>query len=1020
MNKFSSLSSRLLLVAALLAITFAGTPAESHADSLRDVGGPGNTSPAAQPDKIITSGAVPGNYVLDYGDYSVLDPSQYPVEGAVGFWTWQSLNPGSGVYKWDDMDKWIAARKAQGLETGMLIRTYDGVTAGDIRATPDYVISKTNAVLAVYAKGSPSTPEYVNYWKRINYNATFDNTNHNQAWTRSGSVTIMGTPPADSTGEAGGWAAQLGGGINTTGSLHHGEERIPAMPPNLAGTVTAYISFRVYIETADLNPNDHLIAQLWDSKNQQIGSAQLDITNLSHPNGTWNTYSFDVSSIAPGRSARVAFKVVNDGADVTTFYVDNVYPMVRHLTPYYHGPNWSATKTSPYLDAYKTFIQALGDHLKNNPDMQFVAIGTGLFGENQPVDDAYNYMMSDAGMTPDVWIEYVNEVSKKYASAFVSIPGQGPNRHLLLQYAPTFGPIRERLETTNFAGGLGIGMSSNFLAPDYIGSYNYDGTGAYDPILKWWQQAPIAFESYSTDLCNPVLAYWAVISGLDKHVDYLRVADTLLRNNGQPTANVPIFDWARDYMGKTAQDTPSVWVVMREHRNPTLSNCRLKTDNSYGAYAYLYSKGGTYTLDPKVGGQWPEFGNYTFWLYQVDSIKGGQTVPETNDKGADGRYAKDPNTGALMTEAGLGNCPPKSYNESLFGVNYPCNYQPYNTDLPVLDGQNPNNYRDFYFADRWTGAGKEAYIVRRTDQNTDAAKNNPFMFFMIDDGYIKGDQSYQVKITVKYFDIGTDRWQLKYDSTGGEKAAVAPDGKNYIQKTGTKQLKEVVFTITDGRFAGRLGPAPDHGVDFYLDSRAPDGTLDGNEWVHMVDLAKQGSQPQATETPTVTPTPTETATPTVTPTATPTTGSVEGIAFADTNGDGIKGAGEPGLPGAVMALKLYPSNTEAYTATSGADGVFRFDAVTPGQYKLAEKNPPPGYLPSGFSIVIGVQANTPATGFNVGYQAQSTATPTATSTATTTSTVTPTLTATPTATATATVTSTPPVMRYTYLPLVLK
>ena len=285
------------------------------------------------------------------------------------------------------------------------------------------------------------------------------------------------------------------------------------------------------------------------------------------------------------------------------------------------------------------------------------------------------------------------------------------------------------------------------------------------------------------------------------------------------------------------------------------------------------------------------------------------------------------------------------------------------------------------------------------------------MFFMIDNGYVKGDQSYQVKITVKYFDIGTDKWQLKYDSTGGEKAAVAPDGKNYIQKTGTKQVKEVIFTIPDGRFAGRLTG----GADFYLDSRAPDGTLDGNEWVHMVDVAKQGSQPQATETPTVTPTPTETSVPTATPTATPTTGSVEGIAFADTDGDTLKGPGEPGLPGAVMALKLFPANTEAYTATSGADGVFRFAAVTPGQYTLIEKSPPPGYLPTTqIAMVFQVKANDKLTGFNAGHQQQATATPTATLTET----ATPTPTATPTATST--VTLTPPAMRYTYLPLVLK
>ena len=65
-------------------------------------------------------------------------------------------------------------------------------------------------------------------------------------------------------------------------------------------------------------------------------------------------------------------------------------------------------------------------------------------------------------------------------------------------------------------------------------------------------------------------------------------------------------------------------------------------------------------------------------------------------------------TGPQLTEAGLGNCPPKSYSTALFGDNYPCNYEPYNPDLPVLAGQNPNDYRDFYSPGDWTGAGKEA------------------------------------------------------------------------------------------------------------------------------------------------------------------------------------------------------------------------------------------------------------------------------------------------------------------------
>ncbi len=430
-----------------------------------------------------------------------------------------------------------------------------------------------------------------------------------------------------------------------------------------------------------------------------------------------------------------------------------------------------------------------------------------------------------------------------------------PDRQLLLQYAPTFLSAAEKRNTTDFAAALGVGMSSNFLMADWTQAYLADGNGAFDPIRKWWQQVPIAFENYATDLCNPLLVYWAVVGSLDKHVDYLRTADSLLRgSDGLPSVNAPVYAWVQPYIGQTAEAAPSVWVVLREHRNPTRASCR----GGSSGLLYFHTNAvaaGYYSLAHSTGAANAELGNFDYYLYQVDTIPGGRTVAETNDKGVDSRYARDPSTGNPLPEAGLGNCPPSGYDQTLFGANYPCNYQPYNPDLPALAGQNPDDYRDFYAVSDWTGAGKEAWIVRRTDQNADAAKNNPYMFFQIDNGYIDGSQTYPVALTVQYFDIGTDKWQLKYDSASGEKAAVAPDGKNYIQKTGSKQLKSVTFTLSDGKFAGRLAG----GADFYLDSRAPDGTLDGNEWVHMVDVAKAGSAPGPTRTPT--PTATATATP---------------------------------------------------------------------------------------------------------------------------------------------------------------
>jgi hypothetical protein len=290
----------------------------------------------------------------------------------------------------------------------------------------------------------------------------------------------------------------------------------------------------------------------------------------------------------------------------------------------------------------------------------------------------------------------------------------------------------------------------------------------------------------------------------------LRADSGLFRNaDGSLSPDAPGLSWAKQYVGKTAQNTPRAWVLMREHRNPIMTTCR---------------SGGVVYYDASIGGSpWPYLGNFGFYLKQDDTITGGKTVPETNDKGVDARYAKNPTNGATRPEAGLGNCPARSYREDLFGAGYPCYPNPYNPDLPVLEGQNPADYTDFYVPTDWTGNGKEAYTVRRTDQ----ANSNPYMFFLIDNGYIPGDQTYSATITFKYFDIGTDKWSLKYDSTSGEKSA------GTITKGNTKTLKTATFTVTDGRFGGRLTG----GADFYIDSR--NGTTnDGNEWIHMVEVER--------------------------------------------------------------------------------------------------------------------------------------------------------------------------------------
>ncbi len=172
--------------------------------------------------------------------------------------------------------------------------------------------------------------------------------------------------------------------------------------------------------------------------------------------------------------------------------------------------------------------------------------------------------------------------------------------------------------------------------------------------------------------------------------------------------------------------------------------------------------------------------------------------------------------------------------------------------------------------------------------------------------------------------------------------------------------------------------------------------------------ATRTSTPTATATRTFTPTATatRTSTPTATSTPTPSTGVVQGTAFDDRNGSGFMDSGEPGLPGAVLALKQ--GTAEIYSVISGAGGVFRFGAVAPGQYMLIEKVAPPGYQLSSVSLIFYLSANQ-SLSLDVAHRLLASPTPTWTASATATRTWTPTRTSTATASDTPTRTRTPSV-----------
>jgi LysM repeat protein len=95
-------------------------------------------------------------------------------------------------------------------------------------------------------------------------------------------------------------------------------------------------------------------------------------------------------------------------------------------------------------------------------------------------------------------------------------------------------------------------------------------------------------------------------------------------------------------------------------------------------------------------------------------------------------------------------------------------------------------------------------------------------------------------------------------------------------------------------------------------------------------------------------------------------GSIRGVVFYDSNGNGVKDAGEAGMPG--QTVTIYSSGKWSYAYTSGGDGTFGPAGLSPGYYS-AQLTVPYGYRPTTATrydgLGVGVE-KTVVTGVNFG------------------------------------------------------
>ncbi len=281
----------------------------------------------------------------------------------------------------------------------------------------------------------------------------------------------------------------------------------------------------------------------------------------------------------------------------------------------------NATYAAEYAEMITHFAQWVAANPVVRDNLAWIEIGIGLFGENQPaanssydsVDRTYyrDYAPrpgGGAGWTSADWIGHVNAVNQFYRAAFVNAGlSQIP---VLTNIAPTFLATWERDVTSDYAASIGVGLKHAGLLADHN-----NAAASYAPLIKYATSAtkvPICWESYGPDTWGTPLVdwYWMVLGGLAKHPDYFL-----------PTRGVvtfadykPVTAIADQYSGVTLENTPGVWVALRE----------------------------TFRV-----GLWdnPEYGNFNFWLTQDDAISGGRTVTET--------YRYDEITQSVMNRLGL-------------------------------------------------------------------------------------------------------------------------------------------------------------------------------------------------------------------------------------------------------------------------------------------------------------------------------------------------------------------------------
>ncbi|QQG44314.1 MAG: beta-galactosidase [Candidatus Roizmanbacteria bacterium] len=216
-------------------------------------------------------------------------------------------------------------------------------------------------------------------------------------------------------------------------------------------------------------------------------------------------------------------------------------------------PKWWDTN---FINKYTNMIKRVGEKYNNDPRIGAIIVAIGEYGEAFPgygnlswdtTPKNHDQYWEEAGLTPDIWINYSKKIIDAYVKAF-------PNKLLFLLEQAFEGKNNDAL--TDYAASSGVNMGFAGLTAD-----NDHNSRWYTPFSKYVETGTLLgrLEQGYGGSISPRLVYWSALNALRNHA-------YIISFYGQPNkdqANSETLNFANKYAGTKIKDTPGAWIAFK-------------------------------------------------------------------------------------------------------------------------------------------------------------------------------------------------------------------------------------------------------------------------------------------------------------------------------------------------------------------------------------------------------------------------------------------------------------------------